>query len=177
MSKPASNVSFDGQAVTLQLSCPYIVLIDPLALDGLRDQLQSLEGRTSTDQRALLEALSVPLRIGVHEVKDFRPGFFRVTLSDFEYVKGPARDPGIVEIDSGTMVLADLAHLASVARVLTWERYDRALQAPAGDDTPFHEMEAEVGGPFFAVLSGSADSPFKGDGAFRLLSTAPTIME
>ena len=36
----ASNVSFNGDPVDVELTSPYVVLIDPLALDGLRDRLQ-----------------------------------------------------------------------------------------------------------------------------------------
>jgi hypothetical protein len=175
--KPTSNVSFGSEPVKLQLSTPYIVSIDPLALDGLRDRLQLLEGRTPTEQRQLLKTLSVPLRIGLHEVKDFRPGLYSVSRNDFEAIEGSEADERVVDVDSGTIVLADLAHLARVARVLTWERYDRALQAQPGDDSAFRTMERELGGPFFAIVTGSVDSSFQGDGAYRLRSASPRIIE
>jgi hypothetical protein len=167
------NISFDGKPVELQLSCPYVALIDPMALDGFRDELQELEGHTPAEQRALLAAMTPPLRIGIHEIGSFRPGVYRVALRDFASAKGHDDDPGIVDIDSGTMVLADLAHLAALARAFTWDRYDLALQAPPEDDTIFREIEAEVGGQFFALLMGTAGTPFDGDGAFRLRAASP----
>ena len=172
----ASNVSFNGDPVDVELTSPYVVLIDPLALDGLRDRLQRVSQLPPVEQRRLLQELSQPLRIGLHEVKDFRPGVYRVDLGHFERADD-SPDPRTVDIDSGTMVLADLVHLARVARVLTWERYDNALQAPPGDDTAFAEMRTDVGGSYFALISASADGPFDGDGAFRFRDGAPTRVE
>jgi hypothetical protein len=162
--------------VQLQLSCAYLALVDPMALDGFRDELQELEGHSALEQRALLAGMVPPLRIGVHEIANFRPGLYRVALTDFICVKGSAEDAGVVDVDSGTIVLTDLAHLARVARSFTWDRYDLALQAPPEDDVIFREIEAEVGGPFFALLMGAAGTPFDGDGAFRLRNTAPSAL-
>ena len=173
MSVRASNISFDGAPVELELTSPCIVLIDPLALDGLRTQLQKVGQVPLVEQRRLLREQSQPLRIGLHDVTNFRPGVFRVSVADFERADD-SPDPGTVDIDSGTMVLADLAHLARVAQVLTWKRYDLALRAPSGDDTAFMAMRSELGGPFCAVLSASGDTAFDGDGAFRLRDNAPT---
>lgn len=177
MQEPASNVSLKGEAVRLQLTSPNVVLIDPLALDGLRDKLQALEGRSVTERRQLLASLSVPLRIAVREVKDFRPGFYRVSPYDFEDARGSGAHPDVVDVDSGSMVIADLDHLARVAKVLTWARLDLALRGPVGDRTEFRKIEKELGGPFFAFLTSSSDSPFVGDGSYRLRAGAPVSIE
>jgi hypothetical protein len=173
VSRPARTVSFNGESVELQLTFPYMVLIDPLALDGLRDELQQISGGAPEQQRRALQGLQSPLRIGLHEITSFRPGLFRVSLDDFEKASKSA-DPRAVDVDSGSVVLADLPHLSRLAEVMTWERYDLALQSPVGDDTAFLAIQSEVGGPFFALISASADAAFDGDGAFRLRDGTPT---
>lgn len=57
-----------------------------------------------------------------------------------------------------------------VASVLTWERFDLALQAPVGDISPFTLMLAERSRPDFALLFADAETPFDGDGAYVLKS-------
>src|SRR2546430_17721997 len=114
----ASNVSFNGDPVDVELTSPYVVLIDPLALDGLRDRLQRASQLPPVEQRRLLQELSQPLRIGLHDVKDFRTGVYRVDLGGIERPDDPP-DPWIVDIDTGTTVLAALVHLGLDARVLT----------------------------------------------------------
>lgn len=168
--------SFEDEPAELQLNSSCVVLIDPLALDGLRDELMQIGEAPVEQQRGLLQKLWSALRIGLHDVADFRPGLYRVARSDFEKTEDKDK-PGVVEIDSGTVILADLSCLARLAQVLTWERYDEALQAPIGDNSRLEAIRAEVGGPFFVWISGDASTPFSGDGAFRLLPHAPQRRE
>ena len=162
---------------SVALSSSSVVLIESLALDGLRQQLQSLEGRPPTEQRRLLTSLSKPLRIGVHELANFRPGFYSLSLDDFEPAGATDRDARIADVDSGALVVADLAHLARVASVLTWERYDKALQAPQGDYAEFQAVQRDLGRSFFAILHGSVGRGFEGDGAYRLRAGGLTRIE
>ena len=51
-------------------------------------------------------------------------------------------------VDSGTLVFADVAHLAKLVTLLTWEQYHRSL----GDDTILPAIVEALGGPHFAVV-------------------------
>jgi hypothetical protein len=164
----AVHVSFDGSPVSMYLSSPFLVLVDPLALAGYAPELQRLRSRPVTERPAALSRLSPTLRIGVHEVEDFRPGPIQLRHADLERVASSRPDPRVVDVDSGTIVFVDLAYLPDVAAVFTWERYDRALQGPPGDFSAFKAMLPNSQRPAFALLSGSVDTAFKGDGAYRL---------
>jgi hypothetical protein len=129
-------------------------------------------------QVELVRALgSRGLRIGVHRVAGFRPGRYRVDLASFCRAAERENGPGVFDVDSGGVVLIDLALLGEVARAFTWDRYEALLRAPVGDLSALQDMTAVVGRPGFAVLSASADSPFSGDGAFRLLADQPRWAE
>jgi hypothetical protein len=175
LSPSAPIVSFNGESVEVQLTSPYLVLIDPLALDGLRTELQETAAVAPEEQRRILRAMQSPLRIGVHEIMNFRPGRFRVSPNDFQKASSSA-DSGVVDVDTGSVVLADLPHLARLAEIMTWDRYDQALQSPVGDDSAFLSIQAELGGLYFALISASADAEFDGDGAFRLRDGAPAFV-
>jgi hypothetical protein len=71
-------------------------------------------------------------------------------------------------VDSGTVVVIDIAALEKVARALTWDRYDALLQSPPGDDSALEALNREVGGPWFAIVLADAGAAFSGDGAFAL---------
>lgn len=167
------NASFDGRPVQLSLQSDFLVLIDPLALDGLASDLIALGTARPEEQAVRLAALGERgLRIGLHQVPHFRPGDYRLDLNSFE--SADARDgSGVFDLDTGAVVVIDLAAIAPVARALTWDRYDQLLQAPPGDDALLDAINAEVGRPAFALLSGDAASPLSGDGTFRLRATEP----
>jgi hypothetical protein len=162
------NASFDGRPVLLRLESNHIVLIDPLALDGLSTQLVEIAALPLEEQFSRLAALSQHgLRIGVHTT-NASPGTYEIGLDAFEACESTDVGAGIFDIDSGTVVLTDLAALGSVARAFTWDRYDALLQAPLGDFSILEELNAAVGGPRFAIVSGDSGTPFTGDGSFRL---------
>lgn len=94
----------------------------------------------------------------------------RIGPTDLERVEHDDVDPRVVDVDSGTIVLVDLVHLPRVASVLTWERYDLALQAPVGDISPYTQMLAEPSRPDFALLFAAEGTAFDGDGAYLLKS-------
>jgi hypothetical protein len=163
------NASFDGRPVRLQLESGHLVLIDPLALDGLSKELAEVGKLPLVEQLTQLQALGAHgLRIGAHELAGATPGTYEIRLDSFEAAADSDRDPRVFDIDTGTVVIIDGGALSAVAVALTWERYDRFLQAAIGDDSILTEINREVGGPRFAIVSADADSPFSGDGAFRL---------
>jgi len=165
-----TNASLDGGAVRLELQSPRLVLIDPLALDGLRDELQAVSAAPPAEQPGMLRALAAQgLRIGLEELAAFQPGAHQLDLDSFQQADARDPHPGVFETDTGTVVVIDLAALAAVARTLTWDRYDQLLQSPLGDDSRLIAINADVGGPRFAIVSADATRPFSGDGAFRLL--------
>ncbi len=76
--------------------------------------------------------------------------------------------PGIFEVDSGSVVVIDLTALEQVAGAFTWDQYDAFLKSAPGDNSVIESLNRSVGGPRFAILLADGDSPFSGDGAFRL---------
>jgi hypothetical protein len=151
-------------AVDLEVTSPWLVLIDPLALDLSQRALQALEELPETAQRQRLAAASPHLRIGVHEIDGFTPGRYRIDADDL--VPTAEQGSDIVDVDSGAIVMTGLDRLPKLAAVLTWERYDASLRA--NGEAVLRQVRAALGGPRFALLSGDASRPFAGDGAYRL---------
>jgi hypothetical protein len=159
----------DGE-ISFRLDAALIVLIDPLALDGLKGILNSdFAARLAADPRGILE-LPGFLRAGVHRVEPFTPGNYRISRRGVERIDGvdSESDFSIFDVDTGSLVLVDVHHLAAVAQALTWERYDWALQSPLDDTSRWKEIARDAGGGVFGILRGDYDSPFPGDGRYRL---------
>jgi hypothetical protein len=172
--RPEMNASFDGRPVQLELESHKLVLIDPLALDGLAEQLAAVGGLAEPEQiRQLSELGRYGLRIGLHPVPNPAPGMYEIGLDAFEAVASDSPEPGVFDIDTGTVVVIDLSALTAVARIFTWDRYDALMQAAPGDETVLEMINAEVGGPRFAIIAADAATPFSGDGAFRLRRDVP----
>jgi len=168
------NVTLDDRLARFSIHSGQVVLIDPLALDGLRPQLIEIGAAPRTEQPALLRVLAGRgLRIGLCSTTDSRPGEYEVGVDSFEAAPSSS-DDGVFDVDSGTVVLIDLALLSVVARALTWDRYDEFLRSPAGDFSILEAINAEVGREGFAVVFSDSNHSFSGDGAFRLLSGEPT---
>src|SRR5687768_17039648 len=131
----SANASFDGEPVRLALQSQSLVLIDPLALDGLREELKAVAAAPATEQPGMLKALGAQgLRIGFETLPAFQPGMYQLDVDSFESVDARLPHAGVFQIDSGTVVVIDLSALAPVANTLTWDRYDDLLQSPVGDD-------------------------------------------
>lgn len=145
------------------------MLIDPLALDGLSEQLAQAGELPEPERFSQLKALGEHgLRIGVQPVGRAAPGTYQIGLDSFEAAGAGDADPAVFDVDTGTVIVIDGGALSAVARALTWDRYDALLQAPVDDNSLLTEINREVGGPRFAIVSADAESPFSGDGAFRL---------
>lgn len=167
------NASFDGRPARFDLQSDSVVLIDPLALDGLAPELVEIGAATRQEQVARLAALGGRgLRIGLHHVRQFRPGAYQVDLNSFRSAEADD-GPGVFDVDSGTVVVIDLSALARVAQALTWDRCDELLQAESGNYSVLEAINAEVGRPAFALISADAESRFSGDGSFQLLEGEP----
>lgn len=163
------NASFDGRPVRFQLESGHVVLIDPLALDGLSEQLAQVGDLPAGEQFSKLRALGEEgLRIGVQLVGNAAPGTYEISLDSFEAADDSDTDPAVFDIDTGTVIVIDGGALSAVARAFTWDRYDALLQAPVEDHSILTEINQEVGGPRFAIVSADAERAFSGDGAFRL---------
>lgn len=166
-----TNASHDGRPARFELQSDKLVLIDPIALDGLRDELGAVSGAPPSEQPGMLQALAAQgLRIGLAELAAFQPGVYELDNDSFEPVDADNPEPGVFQIDTGTVVVIDLSALLPVANALTWDRYDEFLQSPIGDDSRLMAINDDVGGPRFAIISADASRPFSGDGAFRLLT-------
>ena len=161
------QASFDGRPVRIRAESRHFVLVDPLALDGLSEQIAATGELPLSEQLATLRVLGeLGLRIGVQPL-DAGPGIYDIDRESFEAVQDAAEaEPVAFDVDSGAVVVIDRTALASVARALTWQRYDDMLQA--GGDVVLAEVTREVGGPRFALLSADAGSTFDGDDTFRL---------
>lgn len=163
------NASSDGGPVRVELQSQTMVLIDPLALDGLREELQSVAAAPHAEKPHMLRALAAQgLRIGLQELPALEPGAYELDADAFEPVDASDPHPGVFECDSGAVIIIDLEALSAASRVLTWDRYDDFLQSPPGDDSRLMAINDEVGGPRFAIISADASRGFSGDGAFRL---------
>lgn len=167
------NASFDGRPARFVLQSDRLVLIDPLALDGLASDLAAVAAASDDQQEHMLRTLGERgLHIGLHPIQEFRPGWYQADLSSFAPAED-STDAGVFDVDSGTVVLIDLTLLEAVTKSLTWDRYDKLLQSPLEDESLLDAINAEVGRPGFAIISADADSPFSGDGAFHLLPDQP----
>lgn len=166
------NISFDGTPVVFEAPSLHLALIDPLALDALGAEIAALAAEPLEARIRALAVVPGFLQVGVQPLPPGDGHVFRLTLDDFEHV-GEATGPAIVDIDTGTMVIADLGCLPRVAAVLTWDRYDWMLQAPLGDTSRERQITHEAGGACFAIISGDADRAFAGDGAYRLRAGRP----
>jgi hypothetical protein len=166
------NFSFRGEPIEFELSCPSILLIDPLALDGLSAELQTMSQIPRSELPEKMRDLSGGLRIGLAQVKDFRQGRYRLGNEDLEESDHEA-DSSIFDIDSGTVCVIDVDHLGLTAKALTWDRYDAFLRSQVGDNSIWIDIMEEVGGPFFGMLNGDVSTPFRGDGSYRLKPKAP----
>jgi hypothetical protein len=120
------------------------------------------------------------MRIGVQEIVGFRPNASCLSLDDLEpgYSDEPEDEPvdetdqvdasddhivdeaaeslpcdeHVFDTDSGSLLIVDLDYAGKLARIRTFNRYDRALQSPAGGDSAFQAVIDELGGPFFGIL-------------------------
>ena len=192
-----SNVSLGGQPIEFLVSAPFIVLIDPLVLDGWRTDFQSLPSGLE-DRIEFILSLPTSMHVGVQEIAGFKPGLYRLSPEDFEEgwsddpdggdedgdidaeesddevdwvdFGGNAVDDRIFDIDTGSLIVVDLDHLGALARILPWERYDHALQSPKGDYSRFTEICDELGGAFFGIISSN-------DGTYQLRKGAPHAVE
>jgi hypothetical protein len=171
------NVSDGRGPIEIQMASSLVVLIDPLVLDGISAELQELSPSEVEANPALIRALPGPMKVGLHRVEDFLPGIYRIANEDVEGVDNNEEDVSVFDIDTGTIILADLGYLARLARILTWERYDGALRSPAGDDSPWLRFAEELGGPFFGILWGDINTPFQGDGTYKIRSGAPRLVK
>jgi len=165
------NVSESRGPIEFQMSSPLLIAIDPLVLDGISAELQALPPSKLAATPEMIRALHGPMKLGIHRIEDFIPGKYRIANDDLEPVNGDQEDVGVFDIDTGTLILVDLAYLAGLARILTWERYDDALQSD--DDSCWLSVVEELGGPFFGLLCGDISTLFKGDGSYRIRSGAP----
>jgi hypothetical protein len=102
------NASFDGRPVRLPLESGHLVLIDPLALDGLSRQLADVGRLPVSEQLPGLQALGEHgLRIGAQERRGAAPGTYEISLDAFEAADSSDTDAGVFEIDSGAVIVID----------------------------------------------------------------------
>jgi len=175
-----TNVSYDGSPVQLQMDSPVLACFDPLALDMLGDILQP--GIPFDIAKLLERANANHPAVACFTIPDFRPGLYKLDPRDikkfgdeddgFDYSEceqeagdGPP-DYLWVGVDSGTLIFADVVHLAGLVKLLTWEQYDRSL----GNDSILPAVVEQLGGPHFAVVMSDSRSgmEFDGDGTYSV---------
>src|SRR5262245_35151862 len=183
MATVLTNVSFDGSPVRFRLDSPLLACFDPLALDMLHDLATPA---TPLDVAVLLERMNAHhSAIACYTIPDFQPGMFTLDPhdirtfgdedEDFDYGDAEEQEAAggdkssaypWVGVDSATLIVADVAHLPELAKLLTWEKYDLALQ----NEEVFGDIVDALGGPFFAVMHGSClpGMEFDGDGTYTI---------
>lgn len=166
------NFSFRGEPIEFELYSPYILLIDPLALDGMSAELKTMSNVPRSEMQERIRDLAGGLRIGLAQVSDFRRGRYQLGNEDFEEAHEDD-DPSIFDIDSGTVCVVDVDHMGRTAKAFSWDRYDSFLRSQVGDDSIWIQMMEEIGGPFFGMLNGDVSTPFRGDGSYRLKANTP----
>lgn len=124
------NVSDIKKPIEFQMSSSLLVLIDPLVLNGLGIELQKLVPSEVAKNPRMIRALPGPMKVGLHRVESFVPGIHSIENDDIEGVGDDQTDEGVFDIDTGTLIVADLDYLPRLARILTWETYDGALRSP-----------------------------------------------
>jgi len=172
--EPVRNFSSRGEPIEFELSCPSVLLIDPLALDGLSAELQTMSEVPLGDMPEMIRDLPGGLRIGLAQVSHFRIG--RWLGNDDLEETDDGTDPSVFDIDSGRVCIVDLDHAGLTAKALTWDRYDAFLRSQVGDNSIWIDIVEEVGGPFFGMLNGDVSTPFRGDGSYRLKANTPHSM-
>lgn len=168
MGSQVKNTSFDNQPIEIKMDSRYLVLIDPLALDGLSEKLSSNPNPIATNPIELLAQYSEPLRIGMYEIPDFIPGDYQISSSDLTSAESDDKSSEIVDIDIGEMIVVDFSHLSDVAKNLAWEQYDLYLQSPVGDDTVILSIIEKIGGAYFGIISSDENTEFIGDGSYKI---------
>jgi len=173
----AKNVSSGDQNIEISMDSKYLVLIDLLVLDGLSREFASHPDPICVDPVEFLEPYSSPLRIGVYEIPDFKPGVFGFSAKDLTVADPEDKSPEVVYVDTGELVLVDFSHLNTVAKHLTWEQYDLYLQAPFDDDSIILSINKMVGGAYFGIIGADTDTEFNGDGSYKLKPSAGMRVE
>ncbi|MBN1535084.1 MAG: hypothetical protein JW908_00010 [Anaerolineales bacterium] len=168
MVSKAKNISTGEQVIEMQMDSPYLVLIDLLVLDGISREFSLLTDPITSDPIEYLASLSGPLRIGLYEIPDFMPGNYRFSAGDLTIFDPDEISPEIVDIDTGEMVLIDYSHLGAVAKHLTWDLFDRYLQAPDNDDSIIVSINNKLGGAYFGILGADPETEFDGDGSYMM---------
>jgi hypothetical protein len=180
MTTALTNVSFDGSPIQFRMDSPLLACFDPLALDMLG---KLLPPGAPADVAGLLERANANyLALACFTIPDFRPGLFTLDPrdirkfgdddDDLDYSEAEqethdrAPDYLFAAVDSGTLIVADLAALPSLVALLPWEKYDRFL----GDDTVIPSIIEGLGGPYFAVIVSDSQlgMQFDGDGIYTI---------
>jgi hypothetical protein len=179
MGTALTNVSFDGSPVHFLLDSPFLACFDPLALDAIRD---SLPPKGDFDVSAVAERVG---GVACYTIEEFRPGLYTLDPRnirkfgdeehDVDYSDAVQAETELVDeaksfpfatVDSGALIVADVAHLPKLVTLLTWEQYDLGLQ----DDSVFVNIIESLGGPYFAVIYGGCmpGMEFDGDGTYTI---------
>jgi hypothetical protein len=141
---------------------------------------------TPLDIGRLLERMNLHhSAIACYTIPEFQPGLFTLDPhdikkfgdeeEDYDYGEAEEQDTEVgdkfssypwVGVDSGTLIVADVAHVRELAKLLTWEQYDLALQ----NEEVFGQIIDALGGPFFALMHGSClpGMEFDGDGTYTI---------
>jgi hypothetical protein len=180
MAIPQTNVSFDGSPVQFRMDSPLLACFDPLALDMLGELL--LPGFPVDVSRLLERANANHPALACFMISDFQPGLYTLDPrdirkfgnedDDFDYGEDEQQPDKTVPdylftaVDSGTLLLADVAYLPKLVILLTWEQYDRSR----GDDTILPGIVEQLGSPYFAVVASDSRlaMEFDGDGTYTI---------
>jgi hypothetical protein len=180
MKRSAPNVTLGTKDPRLLLDCPHVVLTD---VEYFHDEISTLVSKSNPPVASARETLSDWIRdLGPHllaycRIPRFHPGMYSLLLPGIKRAtkRALAQDLASFAIDSGALLVIDYSHLAQVARTFTAERYEEYASSEQGDDSVIVGVNAQLGGPYFALVNSFAENPrteFRGDGTYMIQKSA-----
>jgi hypothetical protein len=166
------NVSRDGAPARFD-SEGVVVIADAAALAALRDDLLPLTGGFWGLLADRLRAAAAPHRVAVGDVAGHDGGTFQFGGDDLEAVPAGDAGPGVVDVSSGVLLVAALGCVPKLADVLTPERLQQVLDAPAGGDRGARRLQHDVGRSCFALVRAAPGRRFAANEVYRLRPGAP----
>lgn len=161
------NIAWDASPVTFELRSRYVAVFDPLMLDVFRDEEVSRDADAEILAAAAQRLAAREPAFACIPIIPFTPGPHAFDPDQLQPLDGSSPD-GVdaVAVDSGSLIIADVAALPRMAGLMDWDVYEQLL-GPNSEQVIERLME-QLGGPVFALVHGDAERRFAGDGTYRV---------